>query len=261
MNEARIRDRLIEHGEALFKAPYEFLRFTKHDDADRLLNDLTHHPHAFVLASVMDRQIKAERAWLIPFRFMEKLGSFSMDRLLKQSEADVRRLMTEPEPLHRFVDKMATLFFKAVERIAEQYNSDASLIWTGKPSSGTLVYRFLEFDGVGPKIASMDANILAREFKIEFSDYFSIDISADVHVRRVFARLGLTRPDASVDQLIFRARGLHPEFPGLMDFPAWEIGRNWCRPKNRECDRCYMNDLCPSASKGTGNKAIDGDKE
>ena len=42
-----------------------------------------------------------------------------------------------------------------------------------------MVYRFLEFNGVGPKIASMAANILAREFKIPFADYFSIDISAE----------------------------------------------------------------------------------
>lgn len=248
MNKNGIRDRLVEHGQSLFIAPSEFVRFTRIDDADRLLNDLSDNPHAFVLASVMDRQIKAERAWIIPFRFMEKLGSFSMDILLKQSESDVRRLMTEPEPLHRFVDKMATFFFRAVQRIGQQYNSNASLIWTDKPSSATVVYRFLEFEGVGPKIASMAVNILAREFKIDFSDYFSIDISADVHVRRVFGRLGLTSPHASVDQLIFRARGLRPEFPGLMDFPTWEIGRNWCRPRNCDCDGCYMNDLCPSAN-------------
>lgn len=248
MSESRIRDRLVEHGEALFKAPHEFRRFTKHHAADCLLNDLADHPHAFVLACIMDRQIKAERAWLIPFRFMEKLGSFSMHTLLMQSEPDIRHLMSEPDPLHRFIDIMSNCFFKAVQRIAQQYESDASRIWTDKPSIETVVQRFREFHGVGPKISSMAANILVREFKIKFSDYRSIDISADIHVCRVFGRLGLTPPDASVDQVIFRARGLHPKFPGLMDFPAWEIGRNWCRPKNCECDGCYMNDLCPSAS-------------
>jgi len=253
MNESQIKNRLIEHGKALFKAPHEMIQFTKHEDADRLLNDLTNYPHAFLLASVMDRQIKAERAWLIPFRFMEKLGNFSMETLSKQTESDIQNLMSKPEPLHRFVEIMSGYFFKAVRRIENHYESDASRIWTGKPSSATVVYRFLEFEGVGPKIASMDANILAREFKIEFSDYFSIDISADVHVRRVFWRLGLTPKDASVDQLIFRARGLHPEFPGLMDYPAWEIGRNWCRPKKCDCDGCYMKDLCPSVNKEMGN--------
>jgi len=235
-------------------APLELVQFTKDDAADQLLNDLTDHPHAFVLASIMDRQIKAERAWFIPYRFKEKLGSFSMRTLLRQSESDIQRLMLEPEPLHRFVDIMSRYFFKAVRRIADQYDSDASRIWQDKPSSATVVYRFLEFEGIGPKIATMDANILAREFKIEFSDHYSIDISADVHVRRVFGRLKLTPMDATVDQLIFRARGLNPDFPGLMDFPAWEIGRNWCRPKKTQCCGCYMKDLCPSANNQTANE-------
>jgi len=256
MNENLIRDRLVEHGQSLFSAPPEFVRFTQDDAADRLLNDLTDHPHAFVLASVMDRQIKAERAWLIPYRFMEKLGSFSMGTLARQSERDIQRLMSDPEPLHRFVETMSGFFFSAVRRIADQYESDASCIWQDRPSSATVVYRFLEFDGIGPKIATMDANILVREFKIEFADHYSIDISADVHVRRVFGRLGLTPPNATVDQLIFRARGLHPEFPGLMDFPTWEIGRKWCRPKKTECSGCYMKDLCPSANDGTANKPM-----
>lgn len=249
MNENTIRDSLVDHGKTMFEAPREPIRFTNLGDADRLLNDLTHYPHAFVLASVMDRQIRAERAWLIPFRFMEKLGSFTMNTLLKQSEADIKKLMSRPEPLHRFVETMAKCFFNGIQQIAQQYGSDASRIWQGKPSSATVVYRFLEFDGVGPKIASMDANILARQFKVQFSDYYSVDISADVHVRRVFWRLGLTPKEASVDHLIFRARALHPEFPGLMDFPAWEIGRSWCRPTKCECDECYMKDLCPSARK------------
>lgn len=248
MNEKKIRDRLVAHGDALYKAPATFVRFTGNEDADRLLNDLNEHPHAFLLASIMDRQIKAELAWIIPFRIREKLGDFSMLTLSGLSEQDVRRLMSEPKPLHRYVDKMSGYFHKAVQRIVKHYNSDASRIWQNKPSSAAVVYRLLQFEGIGPKIATMDANILAREFKIDFADHYSIDISADVHVRRVFGRLELTPSDATIDQLIFRARDLYPEFPGLMDLPAWEIGRNWCRPKKMECSQCYMKDLCPSAN-------------
>ena len=248
MNEASIRDRLVEHGQMLFRAPKQVIQFTKVPKADILLNDLTYHPHAFVLACVMDRQIKAEKAWLIPYRISEKLGGFSIKELCPLSRVDVNRLMTQPEPLHRFVDKMSDCFHSAVHRICNHYAGDASRIWEGKQSSAEIVYRFLEFDGVGPKIASMAANILAREFKIPFADYFSIDISADVHVRRVFSRLGLCAPDSTVEQVIYKARALHPEFPGMMDLPSWEIGRNWCKSRGPECSRCYMSDLCPTAS-------------
>lgn len=134
--------------------------------------------------------------------------------------------MTESEPLHRFVDKMSECFHFAVQRINNDYAGDASRIWSGKPSSAEVVYRFLAFNGVGPKIGSLATNILVREFKIPFADYFSIDISADVHVRRVFTRLGLCTANVSVEQVIYKAKALHPEFPGMMDLPGWEIGRN-----------------------------------
>jgi hypothetical protein len=248
--ETWIRDRLLKHGERLFHAPKQRIEFTGNSHADRLLNDLDYHPHAFVLGCVMDRQIKAEKARIIPYRFKQKLRNFEMNTLTSLSEGDVRRLMAKPEPLHRFVDDMSTFFFSGVRRIAGQYQSDASKIWNDTPSSADVVYRFLEFDGIGPKIASMAANVLARDFKVPFRDYYSIDISADVHVRRVFGRLGLASPDATVEQLIFRARALHPQFPGLLDFPSWEIGRNWCRPHKPQCRSCYMKSGCLAAKNG-----------
>ena len=203
----------------------------------------------------MDRQVKAEKAWLIPYKVMEKLDNkFSMDILYGLSLDQVKKLIKEPEPLHRFVDKMSELFFYAVQRIKNQYKGNASGIWTGQLSSAEIVYRFLEFKGVGPKIANMAANILARDFKILFADYYSIDISADVHVRRVFSRLGFCNPDATVEQVIYKARSLHPEFPGMMDLPCWEIGRKWCKSHVPKCNECYMQNLCPTANQAEINR-------
>ena len=248
MKDTAIRDALVERGTVLFNAPKKLFPFTREPRADALLNDLTGHPHAFVLACVMDRQIKAERAWLIPYRISEKVGGFSMRTLSTLSRTDVKRLMGKPDPLHRFVDIMAVHFHSAVQRIETVYDGNAAKMWSGEPSSAEVVYRFLEFDGIGPKIATMAANILARKFKIPLADYFSIDISADVHIRRVFARLGLCPEDASVEQVIYRARALNPEFPGMIDLPCWEIGRNWCKSRRPECAGCYMKDLCPSSA-------------
>ncbi len=248
MNEKVIRDRLVEHGTTLFKAPKQFVSFTKVYEADKLLNDLTGHPHAFVLACVMDRQMKAEKAWLIPYKFFEKLHDFSMPRLRSLSRNDINLLMKQPEPLHRFIDKMTDCFYSAVQKIEEVYEGNAALIWLENPSSAEVVYRFLQFDGVGPKIGTMAANILARDFKIPFSDYSAIEISADVHIRRVFGRLGLCASNASVEQVIYKAKALHPSFPGMMDLPCWEIGRNWCKAQSPKCRACYMRDLCPTAA-------------
>jgi hypothetical protein len=242
----QIATRLIEHGQTLFKATPRKVAFTKNPAADTLLNDLRGHPHAFVLACTMDRQISAERAWLIPYLVSQKLRGFSFTTLRELSLREIRKLLTKPEPLHRFTDIMPQVFHAAIQHIADEYRGDASGIWRDRPSSARVVFRFLQFRGVGPKIATMATNILARNFKIAFADYYSIDVSADIHVRRVFGRLGLVKEGAPLEDIIYCARALNPEFPGLLDFPAWEIGRKWCRPTEPLCDECYMKSDCPT---------------
>lgn len=255
MSETAITKLLVEKGDRLYKGPKQFVNFTKDREADELLNDLSRHPHAFVLACVMDRQIKAEKAWVIPNKFREKLGSFEFGALRTLTQKKVQSLMTKPEPLHRFPEEMSRNFYEAIGLISEKYSGNAAAIWRDRPSSAELVYRFLEFRGIGQKIGTMAANILVRDFKVPFRDYYSIDVSVDVQVRRVLSRLGLVAPDDSIERIVYRARALHPEFPGLLDFPAWEIGRNWCRPSKPLCIDCYMKTVCPSRGKMANKRA------
>lgn len=144
---------------------------------------------------------------------------------------------------------MSQNLFMAIERISTHYNGNASEIWKNEPSSAQVILNFLGFRGIEQKIATMAANILAREFKIPFSDYYSIDVSVDVHLRRVFTRLDLIKENATVEEIIYCARALHPQFPGLMDHPTWQIGRAWCRPNRPKCDECYMMEVCPTSLK------------
>jgi len=235
---------LIERGNSLLKTPYKIIEFTKQPEVDTYLNNLTDHPHAYILACVMDRQIKAERAWLIPHRISEIIGSKSFDAFLNLSSNDLVKIFRD-NSLHRFNDDMAKYFYWAIQRIHNSYEDDASLIWSDNPKSATIVKRFLQFNGVGIKIATMATNILAREFKIPMKDYICIDISPDVQVKRVFKRIGLLSENAGNDELIYTARELNPAYPGIFDLSCWEIGRNWCSPKNPKCDECYLAKNCP----------------
>jgi len=110
---------LTRKGKRLFDAPKQFVRFTNDEKADDLLNDLEKFPHAYVLACAMDRQIRAERAWIIPYRFSEKLGGFQFSMLQALSQQKIHNLMTKPEPLHRFVDEMTLNFHEAINLIAK----------------------------------------------------------------------------------------------------------------------------------------------
>lgn len=235
---------LIERGNSLLNTPYKVVEFTKQPEVDTYLNDLANYSHAYVLACVMDRQIKAERAWIIPFRISEVIGSKSFEAFLELDQDNLRRIFDDNR-LHRFNSDMARFFFLAIRRIHDLYQDNASNIWSNNPNSATIVKRFLQFDGIGIKIATMATNILAREFKIPMKDHVCIDISPDVQVKRVFKRLGLMSLEAGNDVLIYTARELNPSYPGIFDLSCWEIGRNWCSPQKPKCDDCYLNGNCP----------------
>ena len=75
------------------KSNHPWVHLTGNHKQDVLLNDLVNTPHAFVLACLMDKQIKAERAWAIPCIIMDELGtdinalnSVSEDEYLTYSE-------------------------------------------------------------------------------------------------------------------------------------------------------------------------------
>jgi len=235
---------LVKIARKRFKNPKsQIVHFVDNIEANTTLNDLKNYPHAYVLACLMDRQIKAERAWNIPFEIYKEINSFEFIDIENISLGDLKDMFNRKK-LHRFNDTMAEIFYYAIKDIRRKYNGNAANIWNNKPSSAAVVYRFLEFKGSGVKISTMAANILARQFRIPFSDYYSIDISPDVHIVRVMKRIGLVQKNANNDMVIYKARELYPEFPGIIDFSCWEIGRNWCKPQKPLCDDCIVKNGC-----------------
>ncbi len=243
----KIRDRLIQRSKMLMAKEKDDWDFTGNPQADKFISSIERYPHAYVIGCIMDRQMPAERAWIIPYELKGRLGYFDFKRLNATRLSTFKRVMRNPTSLHRFPNQMAKNIKSAIELIEEKYKGNASNIWSDKPSSASIVKRFLEFDGVGQKIATMACNILVRDFQIEVSDRHWVDVSLDVHIRRMFRRLGFVYKDASDEYIVYTARELHPEYPGIFDYVLWELGRELCRPRYRDCSNCFMEDLCPSA--------------
>lgn len=245
MNDKRKRlvELLIKRGKASMKRGRD-VSFAEDPEADKLVKDLNDYPHAFVLACLMDRQYPAKRVWAIPYRLRERLGTFEFGKLVKIPQSTFGKVMGKRPALHRLHKEMAKNCHKAVRRIADSYKGNAANIWNDNPSSATLVRRFLEFDGVGPKIGTMSANLLVRFFDVKVKDYYSIDISPDVQIRRVLFRLGFIPKGASPTYVTYVARELSPTYPGVFDWYLWEHGRDICRPKKPKCSECELMPYC-----------------
>jgi len=90
----------------------------------------------------------------------------------------------------------------------------------------------------------MAVEILERDLGVSLTDLSGSDIAYDVHVRRVFLRTGLAERD-DVGHMVALARALHPQRPGALDNPAWDIGRRWCRAGVPDCPTCPLVTACP----------------
>lgn len=242
-----IAKELSKRSRKIWRAPRQCPSWTLNEEANALIDDIEDQPEAFLIGVVVDRQIKAERAWWIPYAIKMHFKTLDPVELSKVSVKRFQGFLRRKQ-LHRYPEQMGKNIAEAIKRIVTVYDGDASNIWSDNPSSALVTYRFLQFRGIGPKLASMAANILAREFKVSFADHYSIDISVDVHVRRVFTRLGLVESGASVEEIIFMARHLSPKYPGLLDMGAFQIGRQWCKPSSPLCDQCYLSTYCSHAN-------------
>jgi endonuclease III len=116
---------------------------------------------------------------------------------------------------------------------------------------GTMHKLLDEFDGVVPRrieqlvrlpgVARKTANVVAAEL----GDAQGIVV--DTHVRRISQRLGLTKQEDPVkierDLMRLVPREDWARFPHLL---IWH-GRRVCDARRPACERCVLNDLCPSS--------------
>ena len=226
-----------------FSKNQKYTSFLPYDaEKNARLCDIESEAHLFLIACLMDRQITAEKAWNIPFALEQRIGRFTMQSLSEMGEADIIQAMKEPALLHRLWKVQSIYLMKMSHQVVAKYGGMANKIWSGCPKSAEIVWRFLEFEGIGPKIATMATNILVRDLKVKVSDKSSIDVSVDTHVGRLFTRLGLSE-SRDRDAIVYRARDLCPDYPGVLDLPLWVIGREYChagRPPS-----CLKNNDCP----------------
>ena len=203
------------------------------------------NPFAFALAAVLDRGTKSEIIWTIPYYLTKKIGdltpTFFIGKSLKDLEMIFRSLPLRP----RYITDAPRTVKELSQIVIREYDGDVTRIW--KDRTATYVKTtFQRIYGVGPGIASMIVLLLEKCFKIHFTDldHRAMDVKPDVHVVRVFQRLGfISAPDAA--EALKAARKLNPEYPGELDGPVWIIGKKWCTPFVPQCSACPLDAVCP----------------
>jgi uncharacterized HhH-GPD family protein len=216
------------------------VQFTPNPEANQMVID---DPFAFLVAVVADMGIKAERAWALPYELRERLGYFDPVSIAENGAAVAAAVQQAPK-LHRFVNLIPGWIVEAARIVLDDYDGDAGRLWRDEPTVTELRCRLEVFPGIAQKKGAMAVEILERDLKVPLRDLTGSDVAFDVHLRRVFLRGGLAEHD-DVGEMVAAAQALYPERPGALDFPAWDIGRRWCHPRDPDCATCPLNVACP----------------
>ncbi len=241
-HDQRLVDAILAHGGALAANDQSGVNgvFTRDSEADRLLMD---DPFAFLIGVIVDYQMPAERAWILPHRLKLRLRGWGPTYLAEHAD-EVVAAFGEPPKLHRFPNQTPRFVVAGARRVLDAYAGDAARIWNDEPTAAILQQRLREFAGISQKKAAMAVELLERDLGVTVRELGGSDVAYDVHLRRVMLRTGLAERDA-VDHMVAVARVLHPERPGELDFPLWDIGRSWCHKTDPQCAPCVLADVCP----------------
>jgi len=195
----------------------------------------------FLLACILDYQVRAETAWRNASRLAEQILGDPDDLWGAIASASLEQWNSRRKEysLHRFT-KGHERVFTIGQKIVAQYAGDARNIWQGQSIDATL-YRLYSL-GVGEQISRMIVGALIDVGLLDGKG----DVKADTHVRRVLGRLlhGREFPADRAQEAVDSARRLHPENPWLLDRPLYRLGKSVCTASAPRCGDCFMQPLC-----------------
>ncbi|MEM3180864.1 MAG: endonuclease III [Candidatus Micrarchaeaceae archaeon] len=128
-------------------------------------------------------------------------------------------------------------YYKTKARHLKESAEQICSLYNGKVPK--TMKELLLLQGVGRKVANV---ILSEAYGINEG------IAVDTHVKTVSYRVGLTKsrkPDKIEEDLM---RRFNRKDWGSVSNALIALGRDTCKAAKKECDRCVLNDICPSST-------------
>jgi uncharacterized HhH-GPD family protein len=130
--------------------------------ADALLD---RDPFALLAGMLLDQQFPMERAFAGPQKIAERLDVNSLDPALvaAQDPDAFAALCATPPAVHRYPGSMASRLQALAAVIVEQYDGDASALWTQAPTGADLLARLRSLPGFGDTKARIFLALLGKQ--------------------------------------------------------------------------------------------------
>ena len=141
------------------------IHLTDDAEADRLLSD---NPLALMIGMLLDQQVAMELAFAGPLKVQQRVGEVTAEGIAAVDPDDFVAAFKQTPAVHRFPGSMAERVQTLCREIVDQWDGDASKIWTqDSPDGKTVLKRLNSLPGFGDQKAKIFLALLGKQCGFE----------------------------------------------------------------------------------------------
>ncbi|MCL2542838.1 MAG: Fe-S cluster assembly protein HesB [Nocardioidaceae bacterium] len=139
------------------------IHITDDPASDELLSE---SPFALLIGMMLDQQYPMEHAFMGPQKVASRLGSFDPAEIASADPEEFARLCATTPAIHRFPGSMSARLQEIARIVVDQYDGDASRIWSEAEDGKDLLKRVQALPGFGAQKAKIFVALLAKQLGV-----------------------------------------------------------------------------------------------
>lgn len=128
---------------------------------------LTNDPFALLAGMLLDQQFPMERAFAGPAKVLDRFGTLEPAAIADADPEAFADLCATPPAIHRYGRSMAARLQSLARVVVDDYDGDASRIWTDARTGTALIARLRDLPGFGEQKAKIFTALLAKQLGVK----------------------------------------------------------------------------------------------
>ncbi len=132
--------------------------------ADKILSE---NPFALLMGMLLDQQYPMEHAFRGPAKVLDRFGTLDPAAIAAAEPESFADLCSTPPAIHRYGRSMAGRVQELARHVVEEYDGDASRLWTEASNGADLMKRLRALPGYGEQKAKIFTALLAKQLDVK----------------------------------------------------------------------------------------------
>lgn len=128
---------------------------------------LSSSPFALLAGMLLDQQFPMERAFAGPAKVLDRFGTLDPAAIADAEPEAFAELCATPPAIHRYGRSMAGRLQALARVVVDEYDGDASRIWTEAKTGEALLTRLKALPGFGEQKAKIFTALLAKQLGVK----------------------------------------------------------------------------------------------